>query len=539
MQTLITPSASFPNSHYHLHCFKQNVRVIYKPKLAIAISASSSSGEHRFFATCAPGLEDVVAAELSSPFIAASNIKPGSSGVSFSGSFRTAYNANLWLRCAIRVLVELASAPIPVQRSRRDDPIYQFVRESVDWKTLLVQNDVSNETDVDVNHDMHVQNDAGRGLLPNKQNPRVAFGGFSSSNSSFRSHKEMRQIPRHSLWKFRTFAVQTRTRDCFQVNNSMFASVRAKDAICDAIRHACGGLKPSPPEDGGPTADVPLFLSVYRDKVSLYRDMSGISLHRRGYRDAMHKASLNEALAAGCLTIAGWNQEIKGFGDSNSGRANDSLSLLDPMCGSGTFLIEAALMACNHAPGLWRQRWPFETWHDFNRTLWTECWDMAVAAKRSPSKGLTLMGNDFHEGALSLCMKDAKAAGVHDLLELSCKACEDYSPRAAPSLVLVNPPWGTRLGMNSMDEPENVIPAWQELGQFLKQQCNHADVYVLSGNSSVTRGLRMKCDRKWPITVGGIECKLLHYYVLPPRNSIPQKFVLEATNQDVGLEAAA
>ncbi|MCO5549453.1 hypothetical protein L7F22_002924 [Adiantum nelumboides] len=110
------------------------------------------------------------------------------------------------------------------------------------------------------------------------------------------------------------------------------------------------------------------------------------------------------------------------------------------------------------------------TWHDFNRTLWRECWDMEVAAKRSPSKGLTLMGNDFHEGALSLCMKDAKAAGVHDLLELSCKACKDYSPHAAPSLVLVNPPWGMRLGMNSMDEPENVIPAWQELGKFLKPQ---------------------------------------------------------------------
>ncbi|KAI5067065.1 hypothetical protein GOP47_0017593 [Adiantum capillus-veneris] len=548
MQTLgnstlgFTPSASLPSSH-HLHCFKQNVRITIKPKLAIAISASSSSQEQRFFATCAPGLEQVVAAELSSPFIAASNIKPGSSGVSFTGSFGTAYNANLWLRCAIRVLVELASAPIPAQRGRRDDPIYQFVRDSVDWKTLIVQEDVFHEEDVDVDHVMDVGNDGGGGLLHASGNPSAAFGGSSFSGLSA-SQRERRQIPQHSLWKFRTFAVQTRTHDCPQVNNSMFASIRAKDAICDAIRYACGGSKPSPPEDGGATADVPLFLSVYRDTVSLYRDMSGISLHRRGYRDAMHKASLNEALAAGCLTIAGWNQEIEGFGDSNSGHVNHSLSLLDPMCGSGTFLIEAALMACNHAPGLWRQRWPFETWHDFNNCLWKECRDTAAAAKRPPPKGLMLMGNDVHEGALSLCIKDAKAAGVHDLLQLSCKACECYIPPSTPSLVVVNPPWGARLGMDSVHEPVNVIPIWQELGQFLKQRCNHADVYVLSGNSSVTRGLRMKCNRKWPITVGGMECKLLHYYVLPPKNSTTQHVSLasvvglETANQDV-LEAAA
>lgn len=341
-----TPSLS---SHSHrLRNAGLCPRISAKPKLAIAVSASASSGEQRFFATCAPGLEEVVAAELCSPAIAASNIKLGASGVSFTGTFHTAYNANLWLRCAIRVLVELASSPIPLRTGRRSDPIYEFIKESVDWKTLLVHDDDEDEHfddgyDGDV---MYHHNDVNA----------PARGSFSSTTTLL---KEVRKRRRPQTWRFRTFAVQSRTRDCPQVNNSMFASVRAKDAICDSIRNVCGGSKPSPPEDGGAMADVPLFLSVFRDHACIYRDMSGISLHRRGYRDAMHKASLNEAIAASCLTIAGWNPEITGFGDFNTSHLN-GLSLLDPMCGSGTFLIEAALMACNRAPGLRRQHWPFQ-----------------------------------------------------------------------------------------------------------------------------------------------------------------------------------
>jgi 23S rRNA G2445 N2-methylase RlmL len=99
--------------------------------------------------------------------------------------------------------------------------------------------------------------------------------------------------------------------------------------------------------------------------------MSGVSLHRRGYRDAMHRASLNEAIAAGILTIAGWNSRIDGFGKFNAGGLSDinKMVLLDPMCGSGTFLIEAALMACNRAPGLMRTHWPFQVCYTFDLSL--------------------------------------------------------------------------------------------------------------------------------------------------------------------------
>ncbi|XP_057816583.2 uncharacterized protein LOC131029920 [Cryptomeria japonica] len=424
----------------------------------------------KFFATCSPGLEEVVAAELASPLVGASWIKEGSGGVNFEGTIATGYKANLWLRCAIRVLLELGHA----EMSNRDrDPVYSFVRNAVDWPQYLASSSLKKS-----------------GL---------------------------------KAWKFRSFAVQSRVWDCTRVTNSMAASTRAKDAICDALRNACNNRRPEPPEGGGAMADVPLFLSLYRDSATIYRDMSGISLHRRGYRAAMHKASLSEAVAAGILTLAGWNTRVQGLGYANKNgnlRSLENMVLLDPMCGSGTFLIEAALMAANKAPGMMRTTWPFKLWHDFNPVMWRECCENAASAETEMPKGLRILGNDKHEGALSLCARDAEAAGIKYTLELSCKDCREYIPSVTPSLVVVNPPWGYRLGNAGENDDEDVESTWQALGQFSKQHCNCADMYILSGRSTVTRELRMKADKKWPITMGGIDCRLLHYYVLPPKVGI-------------------
>eukprot|EP01018_Ginkgo_biloba_P034277 Gb_27132 [translate_table: standard] len=439
----------------------------FKPHTHLPTDEESETKQCKFFATCSPGLEHVVAAELTSPLIEATGVEVGSAGVYFQGSISTGYKANLWLRCAIRVLIVLSAAEIS---KKNRDPVYNFVRDAVDWPQYL------------------------------------ASSTLTKSGSK--------------QWQFRSFAVQSRVWDCTQVTNSMSASIRAKDAICDSLREACNNNKPDPPEEGGAMADVPLFLSLYKDNAVLYRDMSGISLHRRGYRSAMHRASLNEAIAAGILTLAGWNTRVQGFGVANKNGGSGSLEnmvLLDPMCGSGTFLIEAALIAANRAPGLMRNTWPFHSWHDFDSVSWRECCKNAASAEIALPHGLRILGNDIHEGALSLCTRDAQAAGVKHALELSCKDCIDYSPTIAPSLVVVNPPWGYRLGDAGEKDNDGVYSTWKVLGEFSKQHCNCADVYILSGNSMLTRALRMKANKKWPITMGGVECRLVHYYVLPPK----------------------
>eukprot|EP00850_Spirogloea_muscicola_P023399 SM000354S13394 [mRNA] locus=s354:26595:28051:+ [translate_table: standard] len=295
--------------------------------------------------------------------------------------------------------------------------------------------------------------------------------------------------------------------DCAQL-----ASVRARDAICDALRDANGGWRPDPPGAGaGP--DLPLFLSLFRGRATLYRDMSGPSLHKRGYRAAMHRASLNEGIAAAILMLAGWASEDGG----------DSRVLLDPMCGSGTLLIEAALMARRVAPGLLRNRWPFQLWHDFDGEAWEEARKAAAAAERPAAHNVRLLGNDIHEGALALCELDATRAGVRDMLRLSHGNVLNYVPTAAPDVVVVNPPWGTRLADSrqaplSLDEEGKWLEStWRDLGLFLKAHCRRADVYVLSGKASLTQQLRLKATRKWLLSVGGIDSRLLHYKVLPPK----------------------
>ena len=150
-----------------------------------------------------------------------------------------------------------------------------------------------------------------------------------------------------------TFSVESRVWSCAGLTSTRLASTRAKDAVCDALVDA-NGWRPPPPRDGHASADVPMFLSLYRDEAVLYRDMSGDSLHRRGYRDAaVHRAALNESAAAGLLSIAGWSSACEA--SRAAGGAGYRLpTLVDPMCGSGTILVEAALMAGHVAPGLVR-----------------------------------------------------------------------------------------------------------------------------------------------------------------------------------------
>ena len=181
--------------------------------------ASSSTALGDYYATCHPGLEDVVAKELESELIGASDVRVGASGVSFRGDARVGYRANVWLRCAIRVLCELDRGYI--------DPnvpggaaIYDFVRDAAPWHEVIPADD---------------------GL---------------------------------------TFSVESRVRSCTDVTSTRLASTRAKDAICDALVDV-NGWRPPPPQFGHSSADVPLYLSLFRDEAKLYRDMSGESLHRR------------------------------------------------------------------------------------------------------------------------------------------------------------------------------------------------------------------------------------------------------------------
>eukprot|EP00899_Mesostigma_viride_P021308 jgi/Mesvir1/29179/Mv25947-RA.3 len=416
--------------------------------------------------------------ELMSANICASKVTVGKAGVEFTGDMAVGYRANLWLRSAVRVLLLLSEGPLdPSQEG--GDSVYEFVKSSVDWPQLL--------------HD-------GRAMRSRGEAPLL------------------------------TFSVDARVALCSTFNNSHMASTRAKDAICDALRDATGSKPPKPQSTR--EADVPLFLSLFKDNALLYRDMSGQSLHKRGYRSVMHKASLNEAIAAAMLQWAGWcpsmGHAAGASGGAVAGAAGVTAAphvLCDPMCGSGTILLEAALMACNVAPGILRDGgdWPLLSWPDTDRSVWSQCVAETHAAAVAADSDVLLMGNDIHDGALSLCKRDATLLAElmpphvrPPRLRLSHETCGAYKPLQTPQLVVVNPPWGGRLLKGSSEEAA-LEETWLELGDFLKESCRRADVFVLSGNAQVTRGLRMKAEKKYPVVVGGVDCRVMHYKVLPPK----------------------
>lgn len=283
-----------------------------------------------------------------------------------------------------------------------------------------------------------------------------------------------------------TFSVEGRVWDS-RITHSLYAALRVKDAICDVFRERTG-KRPNVDADH---ADVPLFLYLYRNEAVLYRDLSGTTLHKRGYRDALHKSSLNEALAAGCLLLSGWDGKSP---------------LVDPMCGSGTFVIEAALLSMRRAPGLMRKSFPFQRWPDFDRALWDRCRDKA--SSRALSAAPCVIGaNDHHSGALSLARKDAASAGVHKWISFSQSDVADYTPLATPSVVIANPPWGERLS------PPDLAETYRKFSSFLKTKCAGASAWILSGSRDATKHLRLRASRKFPLRYGKVDCRLLKYEI--------------------------
>jgi putative N6-adenine-specific DNA methylase len=286
-----------------------------------------------------------------------------------------------------------------------------------------------------------------------------------------------------------TLAVDASVRDSV-ITHSGFAALTAKDAIVDQFRTALGRR----PSVDVSAPDLPLKLVLKKDVLTLYRNLSGTSLHKRGWRPVQVKSPLNEATAAGILILSGWDR---------------ASALADPMCGSGTFLIEAALLAADRAPGLQRG-FAFERWPDFDAALWSELRAQAAARARD-TLPFPLEGADRHEGAVSIARQSAQAAGVAGLVRLRVAGAAEWQPACTPAVVYCNPPWGERLG-----EGEDLLQSWRDLGRFLHQRCAGGRAFVLCGNPELTRHLGLRAARRWPVMNGPIDCRLLEYELRAP-----------------------
>ena len=278
--------------------------------------------------------------------------------------------------------------------------------------------------------------------------------------------------------------------------NSRFVTYRVKDAIADYW------LEKENQRPSVSTREPDLLINIHigNEQVTVSLDSSGESLHKRGYRVATTEAPISEVLAAGMLLMAGWN------GQSD---------LYDPMCGSGTFLIEAALIARNIAPGVFRSAYAFEKWPDFDADLWSDIYNDDSHERDFIHK---IYGSDASFYAIQQATKNIKAAGVQKDIELKQIRIEEIkwsndaingqmvNDKMVNALVMLNPPYGERLHSNK--EMEDLYTA---IGSTLKHQFAGATAWIISSNAAAMKCIGLKPSKKYHLLNGELDCQFNKY----------------------------
>ena len=280
----------------------------------------------------------------------------------------------------------------------------------------------------------------------------------------------------------KTFAIDS-TVNSTEFTHSKFVTYRVKDGIADHFNDKYGS-RPSIRLKG---ADVQLNVHILGERVTISLDSSGEPLSRRGYRSVQTEAPLNEALAAGIIMKTGWNGET---------------DLVDPMCGSGTFLIEAALIAANINPGIFRQNFAFETWPDFDREMFEELYN-DDSAERTPT--CRIWGGDISREAVEITRKNIKSAGVEEFVTVECKPMQEWTEPPVEGILVTNPPYGERL------RPGDLEGLYKQIGFTLKHYFQGYHAWILGYRDEHFREIGLKASVKYPIINGSLECELREY----------------------------
>ncbi len=273
--------------------------------------------------------------------------------------------------------------------------------------------------------------------------------------------------------------------------NSRFVTYRVKDAIVDYWQER----EHKRPNVSVQSPDLTINVHIANEQVTLSIDSSGESLHKRGYRVATTEAPINEVLAAGMLRMAGWQGQSDFY---------------DPMCGSGTLLIEAALMARNIAPGVFRQSFAFEKWPDFDADLWNDIYNDDSQEREFTHR---IYGSDASFYAIQQAAKNIKSAGVQHDVELKQIRMEEINNHQSPitdhqssPLVMLNPPYGERLKSNK--EMEDLYSA---IGTALKHQFTGATAWIISSNAAAMKCIGLKPSKKYHLLNGELDCQFNQY----------------------------
>ncbi|MCC7051151.1 MAG: class I SAM-dependent RNA methyltransferase [Bacteroidia bacterium] len=312
----------------------------------------------------------------------------------------------------------------------------------------------------------------------------------------------VKKIPWEEIISFNdTIAVDSTTNNS-NFNNTMFVSLKVKDAIVDRIREKMN-KRPSVDTD---KPDIRINVHVFRETCTISLDSSGSSLHLRGYRDSAVKAPLNEVLAAGLIKLSGWD------GTQN---------FLNPMCGSGTLLIEAVMLAKNIPAGFFRKEFAFEKWKDFNTELWEQI--LEDAKQNIDELHCLIEGFDSARKSIEIAKDNIKSAGLQNDIKLSFTSFEKYEPNAPGCIAIINPPYGERMVEDEISE------LYKMMGTRMKHFYKGYDVWIITGSKEGMHNIGLKTSRRIQVYNGGLECRFIQYQIFDGK--MKDKKTIESTNE--------
>ena len=269
-------------------------------------------------------------------------------------------------------------------------------------------------------------------------------------------------------------------------NHNQYIAQKTKDAICDQFR-AKTGKRPSVDRDN---PDISIYVFIFKDEMQLMLDSSGVPLYKRGYRQIADTAPMNEILAAGMVLISGWDARLS--------------PLYDPMCGSGTILIEAALIAANIPPGYYRENYCFKNWPDFNTQLFETVYESSInKIKNIP---VDIIGTDISPQAISKARENAKAAKVDDMMRfLQADFFETSFGLEKKYTIISNPPYGERL------QKDDIFAFYKKIGDTFKHKYKGSTAWIISSGKDAMKHVGLKTSRKIVLFNGGLECRFCKF----------------------------
>lgn len=279
--------------------------------------------------------------------------------------------------------------------------------------------------------------------------------------------------------------------------HSGFVALKTKDAIADYFRNK---------HDKRPSVDtekprLKINIHIYKDNCTISLDSSGEPLFKRGYRQETRQAPLNEVLAAGMLQLSNWDKEK---------------TLLDPMCGSGTIVIEAALIAMEIPPCILRKEFGFELWQDFDKYIWNEIVEEAESHAKQAKLDCRILGSDTSRNALGVCKRNLDNFWFDIPIEFKTRAIEELTPPEEGGVVVCNPPYGNRVTKDDMGE------FYKMIGDRLKDAFSGYSAWLISSNLPALKNVGLRPSRRITLYNGALECKFQCFEMY--RGSKKQKY---------------